>query len=577
MDLDDSLDETGDPADVNNPSSEAIHGDAQAPGDAHVVPLETSKDAPAPLAFHHRKWERLRKHYRDQYLDVFKETFGTEDKSDVAGDLLPTQLGAVLWQPDEKARLYDALDRKGRHDLRALSTLVATKSEVEIKAYLDNLRGQETDRQRFEAQPKNISHADIPAAIEIGRRCEAVLDTAAAALSAFQEQYDATVGQNRNDLWFIDHELAAELDRKSDEFTTSDNTSSQESDETPAPISERAIRAFRLSTFLELSECFFMNKDADSPDSWQNIAEEDQRPALTLDCVTLFYDLTVNLTCRLIQSALFTAKSRIRAAASKDYRPGELVRSEDVHAALDVLGVTKDSDTFWIGLARRNGLRVVDDAHRRGVDAKTAMSYEKVEGMLSSRSRNRSDSRTSTISKRSDSTLDEISDAEDPVSDNLDDSGSDEDEHSSAENSDSDAASEGAEVDNLNGQDYGSSSEEHPTSRMPREKRIQLLEQEQDDYLEKMDREARRREESRLVSLISPQEAQEEKDIKDESSVELGSRPRVLRKAIEDCLGWSVEYEAEWERHKRTLPLESASVAEPAPKRRRLEPESDQG
>ncbi|KIW25001.1 uncharacterized protein PV07_10677 [Cladophialophora immunda] len=580
MDLDDSQDDAGDATVItklNSPPLGANDADIYDPENSHAVPFSTAADALEPTVFHHRKWDRLRKRYRDQYLEIFKETFETEDRDNLGDDLPPTQLGAVLWRSEEKSRLYDALGRKGRHELKALSILVGTKSEVEIKAYLDNLRGQEADRQRFEAQPKNISHADIPAAIEIGRECEDVLDTAAAALSAFQEQYDATVGQTGNNLWFIDHDVAAELDQKGDELEPSGNTRDPDSEDARAPISERAVQAFHLSTFLVLSERFFMNRLADSPEFWQNIAEESQRPALTLDCITLFYDLIVNFARRLIQSSLFIAKSRVRAAATKDYQPGGLVRSEDVVAALDVLGVKKDSESFWIGLARRNGLRVVDDAHRRGVDGKAVMSFEKVEETLSSRPRTRSGSSTSAASTRSHPPSEETSGMGDLADDNEDSPGSDDDEQSSAGTSYSDAESEGPEANNPGVENYDSSSDEPSASRISREKRTQFLEEEQDLYLTRMDREARRREESRLLALLGLQDTQDEKNIKEEAIEDLGLRPRVLRKSVEDCMGWSVQYEAEWESNGRMLPSESPSLAEPAPKRRRLEPEGDSG
>ncbi|KIY00258.1 uncharacterized protein Z520_03943 [Fonsecaea multimorphosa CBS 102226] len=580
MDLDDSQDDTADATIItglNNPSLEVTNVDIHDPGNVHALPFETATDIPEAKAFHHRKWDRLRKHYQDQYLEIFKETFETADEDSLGEELPPSQLGAVLWRTDEKTRLYDALCRKGRHELKTLSLLVGTKSEVEIKAYLDHLREQEADRQRFEAQPKNISHADIPAAVEIGCECEAVLDTAAAALSAFQEQYDATVGQNGNNLWFIDHNVAAELDKEADELEASGSTRDEESDDAMAPISERAVQAFHLSTFLVLSERFFMNGDAKSSESWQNLAEEGQRPALALDSVTLFYDLIVNFARRLIQASLFIAMSRVRAAASRDYQPGGLVRSDDVLAALDVLGVKRDSESFWIGLARRNGLRVVDDAHRKGVDGKAVMSYEKVEKMLSSRPRTRSGSRMSTVSTRSQSTLEETSDMEHVANNNIVARDPVVHDQSSADTSSSDADSEGSEANSLRGEDDGSSSEEPSTSRMSREKRIQFLEEDQDDYLERMDREARRREESRLLSLLGTQDIQEEKDSKEEAIEDLGVRPPVLRKSVEDCMGWSVTYEAEWERNGRMLLPESPSLAEPASKRRRLEPESDGG
>ncbi|EXJ72993.1 uncharacterized protein A1O5_04142 [Cladophialophora psammophila CBS 110553] len=566
MDLNDRQDETANSTvtDLNSPPLENFNGHHQEPENTLVRSIQPVKDVSGAASFYKQKWNRLREHYLDQYLEIFKETFESADEDYLGGDLPPTQLGAALWRSDEKARLYDALCRKGRHELKTLSSLVGTKSEVEINAYLDHLREHEADRQRFEAQPKNISHAEIPAAIEIGRECEAVLDRAAAALLAFQEQFDATVGQKDGKLWLIDHEAAAELDRRGDELEASGNIHQQESDDSFTPFSERAARAFHLSTFLMLSERFFMNRDADNPESWSNIAEEGQRPALTLDCVTLFYDLVINFARRLIQSSLFIATSRVRAAASKDYQPGRLVKSQDVLAALDVLGVEKDSESYWIGLARRNELSVVDDPHRRGVDGKAVMPYEKVEEILSSHRRTRSGPRTSTTSTRSQSPLERFSSGEDLTEDNIDTLVSDAHEQSSADTTYSDAESEGQTANSPSKEENGSSSEERLSLRMSREKRIQILQENEDRYLGRMDREARRREESRLSSLLGVHDEQETNEQKME---DLGVRPRVLRKSVEDCTKWSVRYEAEWERNGRML----ESLVEPTSKKRRID------
>jgi hypothetical protein len=547
MDLDDNPDEQDD-RDRSPEANDYAH--------AHAVEAnpKASPDNATSVSFPQRKWNRLRKHYHDHYLALFKDTFETGEDDYFHGDLPPTQLGVTLWQPGEKTKLYHALCLKGRHDLPALAGLVGSKSAVEIKAYLDNLREIETDRQRFEAQPKNVAHAEIPAALEIGPDCEAILDRAADALLAFQEQYDAAAAKQANGMWLIDHEVAAELDRRADDTEMSANGHDLESDEDGPSITERACLLFHLSTCLELSERLFMNRGPDSPDSWQNIAEEGERPSMALDCVTLLYDLILNFLRRLVQSSIFLAQSRVRASTTKDYRPSGSVKFEDVAAALDVLGVKRNAESYWVGLARRNGLRIVDDTHRRGIDSKAALPYNEVEESLSQSGRSRSVSAApGPFSRETEATSDSSQDRESEF-----DSEDMDNEDNSEDNTDQEGDVQGAEDEVSHQQEadedptHGTQTEddvaeiERPSKvRTPRHKRLRLLEEQQDEYLERMDKAARRQEESRLLSLL---DAEEQKKIKEEDVDDLGVRPPQPRKSIEDCLGWSlVSFEAEWE------------------------------
>lgn len=516
--------------------------------------------------FQTQRWNRLRKHYNDRYLDLFKDTFATGNEDFPVGDLPPTQLGAVLWNALEKEKLYGGLSRKGRHDLKALAQMVGSKSEVEIKAYLDNLREQDTNRQIFEAQPKNISHADIPAAIEVGPECEAILDRAAEALSAFQDEYDFAAGQQTSELWLIDSKAAAELDEDTDQTDGSNDNDNNSHDESARP-SEPTSGLFYLSTFLALSERFFMNKSPDDPDSWQNLAEEGQHPALTMDFVNTIYDLVVSLTRRLIQSSLFIAKSRIRSSTSTEYKPGNLVKSEDVAAALDVLNQERNSRRFWIGLARRNGLTVVNRSHKKGINAKQGMSYDELETILATARRKRSVSTGSGDSiGTSHSSADDF-EIEEPGPELL---RGYEAENEDLEAGEGVASDEDDHADASGSSDEGIRTSDEIGSNMPasRQRKRHLQDIEQDRYMETLDQEARRQEESRLSFLINDTGVE---IIKGEEAEQLGGRPQVLRKTPDECRGWTVKYQAEWERYGEMLPAERFLVPEYLSKKRRTD------
>ncbi|EXJ89024.1 hypothetical protein A1O3_02088 [Capronia epimyces CBS 606.96] len=542
---------------------------SDSPGDSSPVKELNS------VSFHEQKWSRLHRHYNDQYLELFRTTLGDADEEMSGEDLFTTQLGAVVWQPSEKAALYNGLCRKGRRDLQGLSGLIGTKSEVEVKAYLDSLQEQEIDRQRFEPQTKNVSHADIPAAIEIGSEVEPLLDQAADALAAFQEQFDHAAGQRNTTLWLIDQATASDLDQKADEAEAARDLSDQGSGDEDESDSE-ATSLFHLSAFLTLAEEYFMNQGSDGSYNWRNLAEEGQRPAMTMDVVTTVFDLVVNFTRKLIQSCLFVAQSRIRASTSvKKHEPLRLVKYDDVAAALSILNVKNNADTFWVGMARRNNLSVVDYSSRKDNSRGTIMSYEDVESRLSIPSRRRSMSTASDDSIRGRATSiepvrhSELEDDAEGSSDTEDDAIAAPTEEGASTGEESD--DEDSRTSDEQSRSSSSEDETRPNPPVSRQKRILLLEEEQDAYMERMDQEARKLEESRLLQLLG---AHVEDQIKSEESPDLGPRPRVMRKTVEECIGWSVQYQAEWELLGEMLPPGSFSAVRSGAKRRRLEPKA---
>jgi hypothetical protein len=80
--------------------------------------------------------------------------------------------------------------------------------------------------------------------------------------------------------------------------------------------------------------------------------------------------------------------------------------------------------------------------------------------------------------------------------------------------------------------------------RLPPTKRKRLLEEELDQYLEDMDQLARQEEETRITSLLGIDELRTMK----QEPAELGRRPKVLRKSIDDVKIWTTSARrAEWE------------------------------
>ncbi|KAK4940771.1 hypothetical protein LTR10_019164 [Elasticomyces elasticus] len=547
------------------------HGQASLTARNNALPHDVRRKSSTPMLAHERKWSRLREQYSDQYLDLFKNTFEVEDQEYSVDDFDSFQLGAVTWAPADKLRFFDAISRKGQHDLRAISKAVESKSEIEVKAYIDYLREQQTDRQLYEAQTKNVSHAEIPAAFEIGRDCEVVLDQTAEALAAFQEQFDFAVGQRMNPLWLIDAATASELDQSTNEQEVASDTS-EKATETNITLSVEACRFFHLSTFLTLSERFFINQSASQANTRHQHVEDDQGPAMTIEVVLDYHNLVTSFTRRLVQTCIFLAMSRLRSLGSNHYKHGGLVKHEDVSAALAVLGVKSSSADYWVRLARRNRLSVVDGGHRKGSSTKAAMPYDEVEERLSNPRRGRSRSVESQVSS-ADSLASE--DSDDGKGDShSDDEAYEEDEEQSSEGSRSDEVDDD-ESDTVRRDGYELDPLVEKSSSIPlsKKQKIEVLEQEQDEYMERLDREAGRQEEARLLQSLGLPVEKEPK----EEEFELGHRPKVLRKSVEECMGWSGVYQAEWELEGGVVPAEAFAEVGSRRKRRKLGHESLEG
>ncbi|KIV97901.1 hypothetical protein PV10_01601 [Exophiala mesophila] len=494
--------------------------------------------------FHEAKWRRFRGFYRDQYLDLYKSTYESAERHFESQQLPSTQLGVVYWNSDEKARLYEGLTRKGRHDLPALSRFVGTKSVLEIAAYLDWIKQQETDRQLFERRTRNISQADIPAAIEIGVECEEHLNKAADALSAFQEHFDYAAGQRSNRLWLIDKEKATGLDAACEKLDK-DPFGPQDVSEDASSGSKTEL--FHLAKFLELSEKIFMVEELNNAAEIQDvILETGETPSMTVDVVNDLYDIVVNLTRRLIQSILFLAQSRLKATTTAQSQSSQLVRHEDVIAAANILKMEENSWDYWKRLPKRRGLAVFETAARMKRKGTKAMSYGEVEEALSGRRlrmwESSSPSSAYSISPNPSKGAPSDDDNDQPhySADREDEELETSDE--GVTNSDYDDSNDSDETD----VDSQSNMEEEiqPQSRPTPLQRLERLQEEESEYLERIDQEERQRDETKIFELLG---IKSERPVKMETPVAVMGRPKVLRKTAEDIQGWSAIYQAEWE------------------------------
>ena len=533
-----------------------------------------------PTIHRGKKGKSSRKHYSDRYLELFK---GNVAELESGGDgvpsvdLLPTQIGAVQWQPSEKERLFNALSRKSRLDEPGIAIIVG-KSELEVRDYIMFLREMEAERHLFEKQTKRISHADIPAAVEVSEECETALEQAADALAMFQDQYDTAVAEQQHPgTWLIDWDTARALDERALDH----EEAGSDSEDLSTPKNVPAEGLFRLSTWLELSERIFMNPGPPRlHTNWHNIATEDERPALTYAAFSEFHDLTLSITRRVMQTCIFLAESRIRSTRGQGYDPKPSVKEQDLAAALEVLGMTSTLSDKLLRIARRNSLRVIRGSHDKGSRRSQALTYDEVEEEISRRKKpnrgRRSVSTTSRSSGVSTSAEDDVENEDHYATAMTDHNWSSrnasasvvsiQDPESDLSMSDADVNAEDSQSD-----EYGGLSFHASTSR---QKRRQIhLEAQQDAYMEELDRLKSEEEERRLWQTLGSDPPM---TVKREVEEDPGVRPKTLRKTREDLADWQSAFAAEWEVFGELVPEQNFVETSRPTKKPRLENESHQ-
>jgi RNA polymerase I-specific transcription initiation factor RRN5 len=485
------------------------------------------------------KWKRLQRFYNDQYLELFRETLESAEDEAATDNFQDNQIGAVFWTSLEKSQLFQELSKTGRHNLPKLSQSVGTKSEIEVKVYLDLLQSEEIDRQFFDSSTQNVTHFEIPAAIEIGSELEERLEQCADALLAFQEQYEQAAGHHDKRLpVVITESVASDLDDRTEEGL----------DQIDQAGLDFPHQLFNLCTFLRLSEDIFMHGSRDGRvANWRIFAENDETPAIMVQAVADFYDLVVNLSRRLVQATIFLTKSRLRACTSSQHQPVKTVQVEDVFAAREILNMREDLWSYWTRLPRRCGFKVVSGSHQRGDTEKRSMTYDDVEAKLSirhHRKRRRSLSRYSEGSSESELGSQLSASMSGGPSSGSDGTSGEADHIADLEGTSQSSEHEGHQEGTAS-DDEGSSQDSDMVSYMSRAKRKRLEEEEADEHLEGIDQQSRRDEEGRILSILGFEEGEEV----GEQPRESGTKPKRARKTVEDVTIWKAGYQAQWESH----------------------------
>ncbi|KAK3201350.1 hypothetical protein GRF29_185g638346 [Pseudopithomyces chartarum] len=312
--------------------------------------------------------------YNDAYRLLYNDFVHTlTDTSDDCGPWKTSQLGASIWSSSEKEAFFTALDRLGKDNLPGLAAAVPTKSILEIRRFLIFLEDAALER----AGKRDVTLEEIPAATEVSVVCERQLDAAADTLATMQARFEGTQEQKRyGQNWLITSALANEIEVAAKDMRASLPASGDEVDvmdvTSDSPIFQEIPEARLLNpkAFLELSRNVFMNPSANTSYPWPNwqdlVSEDITEPCLYRTAFTDFHTLTVSITKRIMQTALFQATSRIRSQGWRTTKGVKLfVRARDVRTALDLLRMKKSRKQYWPYVPRRCRLRVTHGKYRK--------------------------------------------------------------------------------------------------------------------------------------------------------------------------------------------------------------------
>ncbi|GKU01341.1 rna polymerase i-specific transcription initiation factor rrn5 [Fusarium langsethiae] len=319
-----------------------------------------------------RQFKRQKGVLNTDYLDLLNRDIEdaaqrvcfTHDNEETV--LYPTQTGLTYWSLPEKKLFFEAIARLGQTDLRGIASRIGTKSEIEVNHYLDVLRRARLLRQREVRRPA-IEFSEIPAAVELSQQCCHALDEAADAISVRQERKEELREEGKwGECWEITPEIAYRLDKG-------------ESINGSQDLQFKGL--FNLHTWLRLSERVFMNSSIPS-ENWQHI--DDRPPSMWATTFEDFHSLAVSITKRLVQTTLFLSMSRIRAKRELHPHTRDIVRAQDVQAAIASLGMKPDSHQFWSKCARRLRLEVQEEPPSNDEEGEgEPLSYEEIEDLLS--------------------------------------------------------------------------------------------------------------------------------------------------------------------------------------------------
>ncbi|KAL8952839.1 MAG: hypothetical protein Q9222_001274 [Ikaeria aurantiellina] len=451
---------------------------------------------------------RLKRSYNAQYLDLLNDTI-TEIISGSASSkdskLCSSQVGITRWNRHEKEHLFWAVGRYGRDSLQPIAVQIGSKSEPEIRVYLQTLAEASAKQHVYGDESTLTGLTDIPSAVEISQQGCDVLEQAADSLAKLQQKHEEQAEKLKHaDFWNLNHETADWVEQ---------SLNGDEAGKAEVLRKLPAAEILHLKNFLRLSDEIFMNS-GDPDGNWRTFRTKYERPSMLFTAFADLGELATSITKRLAQSSLFFAMSRLRASESGSYNHQRVVRQGDVLTALNVVGMKPNARDGWANVARRCKLNVYRDS--KAITSGHPMSYSSVERSLMpddlAADEQPSPSSTATTNS-SDSELDDGS------------------EHSAFSQTSSLISSDYSDVESITSSDR---SQLESTS-----------DKQTDAYLEYIDHEASRKEELRLWKMLGKDPPQELRHENPRMVADPGPY-RHDRADLEDWRQW-VAFKPEWE------------------------------
>ena len=494
------------------------------------------------------KWRRVQGSYSTAYGDLWATTrkdIETGDVIDSESSLEQSQLGLCLWSGPEKTKFFHALTKYGRDDLPAIASSVGTKSEIEVRHYLQLLEKCLLEKHLYESRTKLVGLTAMPAAVEIDEATEVLLDQAAEALRLYEDKETERVEPDQySHLWRLDQEAAMYLEGLRD---------SGEKGEKEAFQLCPPIELLNLPKWTRLSEGLFMNSGPPKEsDNWRELAFKGETPSILHSAFSDFHALAIHLTKIIVQSSLYYATSRLRSNDGTIAHKDEVI-PVDIYNAAESLNLPARSPRFWAELPRRNCLKVVDRRNLRGWIDRELASDEVEEQILqnpwaTNRSQSRKEDDMHTRDAEDDTPdTDEVTFAKSGDDHQTSSSSVTESEESPLDEGDSSAPSQMSETDLADLGYY------EPSSRRAVKRQVEL-EKRQEEYAEALDQQAGKQEMLRLWTLLGHEPPQAYQD-----PVNLPDEPEIRRKAEGEAIDWrqKVQYHGEWERSTGLVPEEA--------------------
>ena len=285
-----------------------------------------------------------------EYIEILNQDIRDAAEANISEDwrgLEPSMLGETYWTASEKEKIFSGLERLGKFDLAGIASRIGTKTEEEVRVYLD-LLAQEDSVRRADPSKRDrvVRMLDIPFAAEVSQETCNALEKMADDVSLRCEWQEDGLERKRwgGDRWLVTPPLARSLELRV--------RRDKEPDE-DMPFAE----FFLTRNWLKLSERVFMNSAV--PDySWRSVSREP--PSIRASALQDLHGLAVEVTRRLVTATLVKATERV-SAKSHEHRTRGLVKNKDVREAAACLGLRENSRDFWARSARRLRLEVYQD------------------------------------------------------------------------------------------------------------------------------------------------------------------------------------------------------------------------